>query len=225
MIWGPRQPAAILQAIIIPAIFYCVCYFLRAITSILQINTFTGLMVFLNKAITYFKTGCLLHLITAGELLMLYIMLHTCKLGAWMMEENTVARFFILLPFLWSPIFPQLDARSRYQNYKMMKDYFYEYGFQVRLVKHMAKSRCQRDAVMAAAKEMGVEAECNSYFKSCGYKWYHLFPDIIIQRPLVLLHKSFWLTTFFTKTYHAKYDYSTLEKAGCKQVSVIVNAA
>jgi len=156
---------------------------------------------------------------------MLYIMLHIFKLGTWMMEENTVIRFFILLPFLWSPIFPQLDARSRYQNYKMMRDYFYVYGYQERLVKHIAKSRCQRDAVIIAAREMGVEAECRNYFKACGYKWFHLFPDVIFEKPFVLLHKSFWLTTFFTKSYHPKFNYSPEHKQPeDNHVAAIVNA-
>ncbi len=165
-----------------------------------------------NKLLTYFKTGYLLHCITAGELLMLYVLLYVFHLGEWMLEANTTARFLLLLPLLWSPIFPQLDARSRYQDYKMMKDYFYLYGFDARLVKHVAKSRCQRDAVIVAAREMGVETECARYFKSRGYKWYHLFPDVVFDCPVVLLSKHFWLTTFFAKTYHSKIDYKLAKK-------------
>jgi hypothetical protein len=172
----------------------------------------------MNKFITYIKTGYLLHLITAGELFMLYIMLHTFHLGAWMMQTHAIGRFFMLLPFLWSPVFPQLDARSRYQDYKMMKDYFYLYGFDVRLVKCVARSRCQRDAVIIAAREMGVESECTAYFKACGYRWYHLFPDIIFENPLVLLSKTFWITTFFTKTYSLKFNYGTIHPKHIKNM-------
>ncbi|HWB24294.1 MAG TPA: hypothetical protein VG738_02390 [Chitinophagaceae bacterium] len=173
-----------------------------------------------NKIATYIKTGYLLHFITLGELVMIYIMLHTLRLGHWMMEENTTTRFFILLPFLWSPIFPQLDARSRYQDYKMMKDYFYIYGFDARLVKRIAKSRCQRDAVIIAAGEMGVEKECRNYFNTCGYRWYHLFPDVIFEKPVVLLCWQFWQTTFFTKTYHPKVDYSSAVQRSVKDISL-----
>ncbi len=175
-------------------------------------------MIFINKVFTYIKTGYLLHLITIGELVMLYLMLHTLHLGTWMMETNTIARFFMLLPLLWSPIFPQLDARSRYQDYKMMKDYFYLYGFDARLVKHIARSRCQRDAVIVAAREIGVEAACAHYFKARGYCWYHLFPDIIFENPLMLLSKTFWVTTFFTKTYHPKIDYAAVQRRQVKNI-------
>ena len=167
----------------------------------------------------------MLHLVTLGELLMLYVLLHTFHLGTWMMESNTTVRFFILLPLLWSPIFPQLDARSRYQNYKLMKDYFYFYGFDARLVKHVAKSRCQRDAVIVAAEEMGFKGECRAYFTSCGYKWYHLFPDVIFTNPLVLLSKNFWVTTFFAKTYHTKIDYNAYKKDRLKPFVLHIKAA
>jgi len=165
-----------------------------------------------NKVLTYIKTGYLLHCITVAELVMLYVLLHAFNLGAWMLESHTVVRFFLLLPLLWSPIFPQLDARSRYQDYKMMRDCFYLYGFDARLVKRVAKSRCQRDAVIVAAEEMGVGNACRQYFVSRGYKWYHLFPDVIFERPLVLLTKHFWLTTFFAKTYRPRIDYKQVKK-------------
>lgn len=179
-----------------------------------------------NKVLTYIKTGYLLHCITVCELALLYILLYPLHVGEWMLETDTTTRFFILLPLLWSPIFPQLDARSRYQDYKMMKDYFYLYGFDARLVKHVAKSRCQRDAVIVAAREMGVEAECMRYFNNRGYKWYHLFPDIIFDRPAVLLSKSFWATTFFTKTYHPKFDHTAINVSGrAKPADLQVKAA
>lgn len=160
-----------------------------------------------HKILTYIKTGYLLHLITAGELALLYIMLHVCRAGAWIMEANTAGRFLLLLPLLWSPLFPQLDARSRYQDYKMMKDCFYRLGFDARLIKPFAKSRCQRDALLVAAAEMGVRPQCARYFKARGYRWYHLFPDIVFEKPAVLFTRSFLVTTFFAKTYHSKIKY------------------
>ena len=178
-----------------------------------------------DKVFTYFKTGYLLHFITACELLMLYILLHTLHAGAWMMEANTTTRFFILLPLLWSPIFPQLDARSRYQDYKMMRDCFYLYGFDGRLVKHVARSRCQRDAVIVAAEEMGLARECRAYFASRGYKWYHLFPDVIFDRPIILLSRAFWVTTFFVKTYHPKIDYTFTKISTAKPAVLQIKAA
>jgi len=164
-------------------------------------------MTVVHKIATYIKVGCLLHLITLAELVIIYILLNIFRLGAWMLEHDTVLRFFILLPVLWAPIFPQLDARSRFQDYKMVKDYFYLYDFDVRVVKHFAKSRCQRDAVLVAAKEMGLGAHCQTYFKYSGYRWYHLLPDIIFEKPVILLSRGFYKKIFFAKTYHAKIDY------------------
>jgi hypothetical protein len=86
----------------------------------------------------------------------------------------------------------------------MMKDYFYLYGFDARLVKHFAKSRCQRDAVLAAAQETGFYNACSVYFFGCGYRWYHLLPDVVLQKPAVLLTWVFYQTTFFVKTYRPK---------------------
>jgi len=105
------------------------------------------------------------------------------------------------------PLIAQLDIRSRYQNYKLVKDNLYIYGFQTRLVKPFIRSSCQRDAVKVAADELGMLHQCREYFKSNGYKWYHLVPDIVLKKPSVLFTKNFWSTTLFTKTYHPRIDF------------------
>jgi hypothetical protein len=105
------------------------------------------------------------------------------------------------------PLFAQLDARSRYQNYKLVKDNLFAYGFQKRIVKPFIKSRCQRDAVKAAAYDLGRSQQCKEYFRINGYKWYHLTPDVIFKDPSLLLTKNFWITTLFAKTYHSKIDF------------------
>ena len=105
------------------------------------------------------------------------------------------------------PLIAQLDIRSRYQNYKLVKDNLYIYGFQTRLVKPFIRSRCQRDAVKVAADELGMLHQCREYFKSNGYKWYHLVPDIVLKKPSVLFTQNFWSTTLFTKTYHPRIDF------------------
>jgi hypothetical protein len=98
-----------------------------------------------------------------------------------------------------------------YQNYKLVKDNLYSYGFQTRLLKPFIQSSCQRDAVKVAADELGMLPQCREYFKSYGYKWYHLIPDIVLKKPSVLFTKNFWSTTLFTKTYHPRVDF---EKTG-----------
>jgi len=111
---------------------------------------------------------------------------------------------FCLLSLLVAPIYPQCDARSRYQNYKQVKDHLYLYGFQSRIVKPFSYSRCQRDAVIAAAEELGLEKQCKDYFKSQGYYWYHILPDFLFRHPTYLLHKAFWLNTFLLNTIRLK---------------------
>jgi hypothetical protein len=62
-----------------------------------------------------------------------------------------------------------------------------------------------------AADELGMLDQCREYFKSNGYKWYHLVPDVVLKKPFVLFTKNFWSITLFTKTYHPRIDF---EKTG-----------
>ena len=130
----------------------------------------------------------------------------------WVQEGNIYLKSFAIFCLIFPPIFPQLDVRSRFQNYKQVKDHFYQYGFQKRIVNPFAHSKCQRDAVIAAAEELGFAQECKKHFDQLGYKWYHVIPDMLVKRPTYLLHKMFWLNTFFVKTYHSKIDYKKLQQ-------------
>lgn len=163
----------------------------------------------INVTITYFKTGYLLHIITLVELVLLYVLLDVLHAGQWMLERDTALRFLLLLPLLWSPLFPQLDARSRYQDYKMAVDCFNQYGFDERLVRHFVKSRCQRDAVLVAAARLGFANECRNCFAGYGYRWYHILPDVVFEKPVVLLSWAFYRQTFFAKTYRCKTVYNS----------------
>ena len=63
------------------------------------------------------------------------------------------------LPFCWSVgliVLALLDARSRFQDYKRAKDLFFKNGFKSRIAKIYIYSRCQRDAVRVAAKDLGL---------------------------------------------------------------------
>jgi hypothetical protein len=115
-------------------------------------------------------------------------------------------KLIVLFPFMTMPVFPQLDARSRYQDYKMLRDQFYFYGFQARIVKPFTKSRCQRDAALAAAAELGLAMICKMHFYGRGYRWYHIFPDFVLNRPEFLWRSHFWRTTFFAKQYKPRVD-------------------
>ena len=101
----------------------------------------------------------------------------------------------------------QLDAYSRYQNYKMAKDLLYQYGFKKPLVRLFSKSKCQREAIAEAGNYLGMKKEVIDYFYSMGFRWYHILPHIIIKRPEIFFTKSYWQSTFFVSNYKSKYFY------------------
>ncbi|MBY0480333.1 MAG: hypothetical protein K2Q21_03170 [Chitinophagaceae bacterium] len=162
--------------------------------------------------VTYLRLGYLLHLMTIAELLCIYALFQEFNLTSWAQGGHSVLKFFCIICLIFPPIFPQCDARSRYQNYKQVKDYLYLYGFQTRIIKPFSCSRCQRDAVLAAAEELGMQDQCKIFFKELGYRWYHILPDFLIHKPVYLFKKEFWLNTFFVKKYEARIDFKTLLK-------------
>ena len=127
-------------------------------------------------------------------------------------------KYYMLIFLASLPVFSQLDAWSRYQNYKQIKDQIYLYGYDERIFKPTLKSRCQRDAAWLSAQELGMGKECKRFFYSKGYKWYHIFPDFVFRKPQFLLTIYFWKTTFFTPRYHPKVKYD-LEKFQSKSLS------
>ncbi|HEY2722727.1 MAG TPA: hypothetical protein VGI82_13425 [Chitinophagaceae bacterium] len=159
------------------------------------------------RIISYLKAGYLLHIITISEILLFLLVLSLSAVESWISGVPIFIKLIVLSPIVGMPLFAQLDARSRYQNYKLIKDNLYLHGFQKRILKPFVKSRCQRDAIRAAAEELGMLQVCSEYFKTSGYRWYHLLPDVIFNSPSILRTKNFWTTTLFEKTYHPKIDY------------------
>jgi hypothetical protein len=160
--------------------------------------------MFEKRIVSYLKAGFLLHLITLIGILLFFYLVYYVDIRAWVVNDHTFLKLVALSPTVGMPFFAQLDARSRYQNYKLVRDNLYIYGFQKRILKPFIKSRCQRDAAKAAAQELGMLHLCNEHFKSCGYRWYHLLPDYVFDKPSVLITKNFWQTTLFAETYHSK---------------------
>ena len=163
--------------------------------------------------VTYYRLGYLLHLMTIAELFLIVACFKQFHLIDWAMSGNPFIRWFLLLCLAFPPVFPQCDARSRYQNYKQVKDHLFLYGYQNRIIKPFSHSRCPRDAVLAAAEELGYEKECKNYFISQGYKWHHLMPDFLVNNPKFLFNKQFWFSTFFVKTYNSKVVFSKNQQA------------
>lgn len=164
-------------------------------------------MHFRKRAGSYLYAAPLLHMITIMELIALFLL---APFLAAIPPDTTGVRVCIkyagLLFLVCLPVWAQLDARSRYQNYKQFKDQLHRYGFDRRILKPAFKSRCQRDAVLFAAREAGFRRDCEQYMQSIGYRWYHLLPEFTFRRPQVFLTGYFWKTTFFAPTYRPIYD-------------------
>ena len=88
------------------------------------------------------------------------------------------------------------DAFARYREYRRIKNLFARHGFDKRILRVVAGSRCQRDAAMLAATESGYRSLAAGYFFSLGYRWYHILPDKVLANPLHVLNPAFLRTTF-----------------------------
>lgn len=177
---------------------------------------------FIFRTSSYFRVGYLLHLITLLELGILAFIYQKVNEKSFLGVGNEWWKTLVVYSFFCFPLFPQLDARSRFQNYKLLRDRMYLYGFQPRIISPFTKSRCQRDALMAAAEDMGYSKECKAYFQKGGYRWFHLFPDFLLTNPKFLFTKNFWLTTFFVKSYHSRFNQPNACKPKSKEISGLV---
>lgn len=96
------------------------------------------------------------------------------------------------------------DSLSRYRESLRMGMMFSRFGVRTRILRLAAGSRCQRDAAVAAARRIGRESQARGYFRSLGYRWYHLLPDKVAENPLVFFSPAFLLTGFFSKRLRKK---------------------
>ncbi len=172
----------------------------------------------INRIHSYIRVGRLLHIITITECLIALFVVPRLYSTDPLNHLNLFLLKFAGICFLVSlPIFTQLDAWSRYQYYKQLKDQLYIYGYKNRILRPALKSRCQRDAATAAAAELGLNDVCKQFFKSRGYRWYHVLPDFIVNQPQFLLSRCFWITTFFVSFYTPKIDFSVLSSESIRQ--------
>jgi hypothetical protein len=112
------------------------------------------------------------------------------------------------LLFCWSVglvVLTLLDARSRFQDYKRAKDLFFENGFNSRIAKIYIYSRCQRDAVRVAAKDLGLLEQLDHFYQTQGYRWYHIFPDFVFKKPWLIFSQRYWRKTLFEPQYTSLY--------------------
>jgi hypothetical protein len=159
---------------------------------------------------SYLIAGKLLHFITLIEILAIVFLIPLIsKIDAGSNIIIIGLKLFATSYVISLPLFAQLDARSRFQNYKQIKDQIFIYGFDKRIFKPVLKSRCQRDAAWLSAKELGHGEKCRIYFYLNGYRWFHLFPDFVFSNPQFIFTSYFWKTTFFSSKYVSKIDYTT----------------
>ena len=146
-----------------------------------------------------------MHMMTLIELGLLGVVFSILPLPSPESAGMGLFKWKIVFFLVTLPILAQLDARSRYQNYKQIKDQLLVYGFDERILKPTLKSRCLRDAAQVAADEAGYADRCRNHFLSSGYRWYHLLPDFVFRSPQFLLTGYFWRTTFFVPRYRSRY--------------------
>lgn len=186
-----------------------------AFISTLNINTLRPsrirIRVILFPIWSYLAAGYLLHLMTLGEAGLLVIILGFLTEGfTESLFEKEVWKIIFYFALWLYPVSAQFDARSRFQNYKQIKDQIYLFGFRTRILKPVLKSRCQRDAARQAAFELGYGDRCRLYFRKHGYRWYHLLPDFVFTHPFFFFSRYFWKTTFFAPTYRPRVDYRNI---------------
>lgn len=84
------------------------------------------------------------------------------------------------------------DSLSRYREAQRVYCLITYYGWQARIIKPLAGSRCQRDAVKLASSEAGCLAQTTAMLHKLGYRWHHLTPDGVVATPSQVLSRSFW---------------------------------
>lgn len=125
-------------------------------------------------------------------------------------QTQPILHVFWFISFLFSFVhifLVLMDGWSRFQNYKRVKDQFYIYGFDVRLAANYQVSKCQRNAAIVAATELGMEKEIRSFFRKSGIKNFHFIPYFMIQDPFFIFKRSFWSRTFLEKPYRSRFNY------------------
>jgi len=159
----------------------------------------------INQFVRYVKVGKCLHFIALlGILIFVIGFQNTTQAFNTPFEIQTFIWLYITMNGFTLPIFAEIDAYGRYQNYKQIKDRLYNYGYDNRLVKPFIFSKCQRDAVLVASSDLLYQNKVKEYFYNKGYRWFHIFPDNFVKNPLVLIKKTFGLKFYLLKNINYK---------------------
>ena len=128
-------------------------------------------------------------------------------------KQNEISIIWLAMGIIFGSmgILAQMDAYSRFQNYKQVKDQVFLNGYQERILHALLRSSCQRDAARYACDELDLGKEARNYFFKNGYRWYNIIPDFVFQYPFFFFSSFFWRTTFFAPYYKSKIDFDKLE--------------
>ena len=163
--------------------------------------------IFYQRFLRVIKTGGMLHTVSfIGGFLFI-------GFGRLALMENQYPGFqwfelcyiFLSIYGLGLVFFSQMDAKSRLQNYKQVKDLMHQNGFQPRIINLFSASRCQRDAIRVAALDLNMDQQLDAHYKNLGYSWFHILPDFIFTRPGLFFTCRYWQKTLFEKPYKLKY--------------------
>jgi len=161
-----------------------------------------------SATVSYWNVGILLHFSVILFILESWFYWNKLKNAYFDEAAFFIAFWFGCLLFAFSHIFLVImDAWSRFQNYKRIKDNLYVHGFSPKIATPYIGSKCQRTAFMVAARELGLEKEVTNYYTRIGIRWYHFIPRFMIQDPLFLFRRSFVSRTFLEKYYRPKFNF------------------
>ena len=130
-------------------------------------------------------------------------------------QNQELLQIFWLLGFLFSFVhifLVLMDGWSRFQNYKKIKDLFYQHGFKAKIAVNYKGSKCQRNAAIVAAQELGISEDVRRFYKKLGIRDYHFLPHFLVNDPCFLFKNSFWSRTFLEKYYPPKFDFRNISK-------------
>lgn len=144
--------------------------------------------------LTYVRAAPLPHLLTVvsvavSEVVAVLACLAESGLVSWPLRISS-------LGWLGLALLAQADAFCRWREYRRVKAMFDRWGYYPRMLSPLARSRCQRDAGMYAAKEAGFGHLARAHYRTLGYRWYHLMPDLVVQNPVNFLSPGFLKATF-----------------------------
>lgn len=92
------------------------------------------------------------------------------------------------------------DSFSRYREYQRIRAILLRFGWHPRIIRPIARSRCQRDAACLASAEAGCLAQTRAYLRELGYRWYHLLPDLVVRSPRQALTGRFWRSVLLPRS-------------------------